>query len=195
VKAAGANVTPTQIRQLVRLHEPLIAIVDHTLEDISTYAPDGKHARPNDKVRLAKLLEDLKVVDLFTYQPGRAFVGHPIMPRNMPTQWLSDKEYISWIQGHMDDLAKKQESGTTLQPRNTLSSLPESQLKHYAAKLQLDKKPPATRERFRHAIEQRLRGRSDIIKLVKDIFMQDPGVTREQIQRHCARLQDGGMIF
>ena len=130
--AAGGNLSEAQITQIVRLHEPLSTIVANVRASLNLPDELGKHDRPNDIGRVQRLLTSLRSVDMFGFQPGRKFSGHPIMPRTLLT-WLDTATYTSWRENLIFEAGCKQETGVVVQPAVTFMTLNDHQLRNFEA--------------------------------------------------------------
>jgi hypothetical protein len=197
---AGGNLSPEQVRQIVRLHEPLEAILDNLIEQLNSHQPGGRHQRPADNERLGAVLEQLNTANVFKFQLGRWFSAHPIMPRDV-LSWLPTSDLHVWVEGHLQDLGSMQESGRTLQPRQTFpeSQVSTNQLRHYALKLILAQIPlAADRASRRESIEKTLRRTQLRQKILRSVCVGEPGVDVSAILRYCRTLPavtNGGQRF
>jgi len=196
--AAGGNLSPEQVQQIVRLHEPLESIVDNVVNQLGSQKASGKHKRPDDHERVRTVLEQINEADLFTFRPSRWFAGHAIFPRDI-LRCLPQKEYKAWIEGHIFELGCDQEAGRTLQPAEgslfPASKVTNNQLRWYALRQILDDLPEEEREEAKRGEQKSLRGVKSRSKLLFPIVQKEPGLTADGILAYCATLPTNTLRF
>ena len=157
------------------------------LKQVSSYQPSGKHNRPEDKKRLAKLVKDLDREDLFTFTPGRYFSAHPAFPRDV-LLWLDRPRYTAWVEKYIMELGGQQESGTALAPKDGFKDISLYQLMNYKLYVDLLQIPSNLRtRRYRTMKEKAIAKYSSKAKLIRAIYRLQNDASPSAILAYCTR--------